>query len=90
MAAKGAPVLPGRLGSPGMTLRDDPRADPRMVAAMEQFGLAEPPTPAPVDGGSSIDELLEYVAETEEGFEGLFGALVAGLAPIEGSSAASR
>ena len=38
----GSPVLPGRLGSPGMTLRDDPRADPRMIAAMEPLGLGRP------------------------------------------------
>lgn len=29
-----SPRLPGRLGHPGMALRDDPRADPRMLAAM--------------------------------------------------------
>ena len=80
----GSPVLPGRLGSPGMSLRDDPRADPRMIAAMEPFGLGEPPAPAPVDSSSPIEDLLEYVALAEEGFEALFGALAAELPPIEG------
>ncbi len=84
MAGTSSPMLPGRLGSPGMTLREDRRADPRMVAAMEQFGLAEPPEPAPVSADSPIEELLDYVAQTEEGFEALFGAVVAGLPEVTG------
>jgi acetyl esterase/lipase len=84
MAGTGSPVLPGRLGSPTMTLRDDPRADPRMVAAMEPFGLAEPPAPATVSADSPIDELLDYFAQAEEGFEALFGAVVAGLPEVTG------
>jgi acetyl esterase len=79
-----SPVLPGRLGSPDMSLRDDPRADPRMIAAMEPFGSADPAPPAPVDASSSLEDLLEWVSAAEEGFEGLFGALVAGMPDIEG------
>ena len=84
MAASTPPVLPGRLGTPDMALRDDPRADPRMIAAMEPFGLADPPAPAPVGGHSSIEDLLEYVVAAEEGFEALFGAVVAGMPPVPG------
>ena len=58
-----------------MTLRDDPRADPRMIAAMEPFALGDPPAEAPVDSESPIEALLEFVAAAEEGFEALFGAL---------------
>ncbi len=78
------PVLPGRLGSPTMTLRHDPRADPRMIAAMEPFGLAEAPVAAPVHAGSSLEELHAYVSAAEEGFEALFAAIVAGLPEIDG------
>jgi len=60
------PLLPGRLGSPDMTLKDDPRADPRMIAAMEPLGLAEAPPPSPVDSNSDLEALLEYVRTTEE------------------------
>lgn len=67
-----------------MTLRDDPRADPRMIAAMEPFGLSDPPAPAPVGSDSGIEELLEYVAAAEEGFEALFGAVVAGMPEVAG------
>lgn len=79
-----SPVLPGRLGNPDLTLRDDPRADPRMIAAMEPFGLADRAAPAPVDADSPIEALLEYVAAAEEGFEGLFAALMAGQPEVGG------
>ena len=85
MATTSSPVLPGRLGSPEMTLRDDPRADPRMIAAMEPFGLADPPAAAPVDASSPIEDLLEYVGG---GRGGLRGAVRRrrrpGCPPIEG------
>jgi acetyl esterase/lipase len=84
MPEDSSPLLPGRLGSPAMVLRDDPRADPRMIAAMEPFGLADPPEEAPVDSESPIDALLEYVAAAEEEFEALFVALTADLPEIDG------
>jgi acetyl esterase len=77
-------VLPGRLGSPAMQLRDDPRADPRMVAALEPLGLAGAGEPTPVTVASSIEELLGFVAAAEQGFGGLFELLIADLAPVEG------
>jgi acetyl esterase/lipase len=84
MAATESPVLPGRLGTPAMTLRDDPRADPRMIAAMEPFGLADPLPPAPVNADSSIEDLLEFVSAAEEGYEALFAALDAGMPDVVG------
>src|SRR5262245_33758693 len=77
-------LLPGRLGSPDMTLKDDPRADPRMIAAMEPLGLGEAAPPSPVDSGSDMDALLDYVRTAEEGFEALFGALSGPLPAVEG------
>ena len=77
-------ILPGRLGSASMTLRDDPRADPRMIAAMEPFALADPPEEAPVDSTSPIEALLEFASVAEEGFEALFAGLVSDLPPVEG------
>src|SRR3954469_24583420 len=84
MATSTPPVLPGRLGSPGMGLRDDPRADPRMIAAMEPYGLGERPAPAPVSSDSPLEALLEYVSAAEEGFEALFGAVVDGMPAVVG------
>src|SRR6185436_8505116 len=79
-----SPTLPGRLGSPAMTLRTDPRADPRMIAAMEPYGLADLPAEMPVDASSPLEQLLDYVAAAEEGFELLFNTLVGGLPPVDG------
>src|SRR5881275_1121383 len=79
-----APILPGRLGSADMTLRTDPRADPRMVAAMEPIGLADPPPPTPVDASSGIDQLLPWVMEAEAGFSMLFDSLSADLPAVAG------
>jgi acetyl esterase/lipase len=67
-----------------MTLATDPRADPRMVAEMGPIGLAGPPVELPVTVESSLDELLEFVAATEEGFGAVFAALLDGLPPVEG------
>jgi acetyl esterase len=78
------PLLPGRLGSPDMTLRHDPRADPRMITAMEPFALADPPEDPPVDSNSPIEAVLEYVSAAEEGFEALFVAVTAELPEIDG------
>ena len=86
MAVASTPILPGRLGDPTMSMKDDPRADPRMLAAMEPFGMAEIAPPSPVDGDSPIEALLDYIDAAEQGFEGLFGFLGASLAPVDGVS----
>jgi acetyl esterase len=82
--ADSTPILPGRLGTPGMSLADDPRADPRMIAAIAPLGLAALAPPSPVDSTSSLEALLDYVAASESGFEQLFGAVSADLAPVQG------
>jgi len=41
----GAVPLPGRLGNPAPDLRSDPRADPRMVAALATVGMDTPGAP---------------------------------------------
>jgi len=77
MAVDSSPILPGRLGTPGMALKDDPRADPRMLAAMEPFALGELPEPLPIDAQTPLDDLLELISATEEGMEMMFAALAA-------------
>jgi acetyl esterase len=69
------PRLPGRLGDPALQLRDDPRADPRMIAAMSSIGLDVAPPPSPVSAASSIDEILAHLAEAEAGFQMAFGTV---------------
>ena len=82
--SESSPILPGRLGSPNMMLKDDPRADPRMLVAMAPYALGETPPPTGVDGSSSVEAVLKYVSMAEPGFQGLFGALFKDLPPIQG------
>jgi acetyl esterase/lipase len=77
MAVDSSPILPGRLGTPGMALKDDPRADPRMIAAMAPFALGEIPEPVEIDAHTPLDDLLELIAAAEEGMELMFAAFAA-------------
>jgi acetyl esterase/lipase len=65
-------------------LRDDSRADPRMVAALAPFGFDHAQAPPSVSASSPHEDLLAYVAGVEEGFGAVFGALFAGLPPVGG------
>lgn len=84
MTTESSPILPGRLGSPNLTLADDPRADPRMIAALTPLGLAGPPADIPVDENTPIEQLLEFVSISEQGFGGLGEVLVMNSPPVEG------
>lgn len=84
MSESTAPILPGRLGHPDMQLRDDPRADPRMIAAMAPLGLDVEPAASGVGWDSPVDALHEYIDTAEPGFEGLFGALGIDLPALDG------
>ena len=77
--------LPGRLGDPEMTLATDPRADSRMVAALEPLGLAGRGNPAPLTADSTLEEIRAIAALGEPAFEQLFDVLFAGLPPVEGA-----
>jgi acetyl esterase len=63
-----------------MVIGTDPRADPRMVAAMAPIGLDGAPEPAPVDINSPSEALQEYAMAAEEGF-GALGGIFAANAP---------
>ena len=77
-------VPSGRIGDPAMTLGTDPRADPRMVAELDRFGLLDHSDPAPLDRRAGREQLLGFVAAAEEGFEGVFAALAETWKPVEG------
>jgi acetyl esterase/lipase len=74
--------LPGRLGTPDMVLRDDPRADPRMIAVLEVLGIAGAPEPATVSVDSTLEEIREHIAVVEDGMAEMSALLVADLPPI--------
>lgn len=69
------PELPGRLGAPDLDLRDDPRADPRMLAAMAPIGLDVAPPPTPVTAQSPLADILESCMQAEAGFQMVFGMM---------------
>lgn len=81
-----SPRLPGRLGTPDLVIRDDPRADPRLVAVLDAYGMAGAPAPAP-PAESSLEEILAFIAAVEEGFETLNVTLAAELPAVDGVSA---
>jgi acetyl esterase len=83
-------TLPGRLGDPTMELGTDPRADPRMVALMAPFGLTVRAAELPVSRTTPIDELLAIAAETEQGFDAVFGVLLADVPSPEGIESSIR
>lgn len=70
------PLLPGRLGNPTLVIKDDPRADPRMLAAMAPIGLDLAPPPTPVNASNTLDEILAHAAEAEAAFGALGGLLM--------------
>lgn len=78
--------LPGRLGDPTMSLASDPRADPRMLAAMRPFGLDQlrPVPPLGLDG--SIADILDWTLEAETSYQTPFAAIEEGNDAVEGVS----
>lgn len=80
----GIPSMPGRLGDPTVDLRSDPRADPRVIAALAPFGLDRAAPPPQVGRTSSREAQLSYLAEREASMEAVLAALVADLPPIDG------
>lgn len=80
------PNLPGRLGNPDMQMRDDPRADPRMVASMAAFAMDVAPPPSPVTSSSSDEEIYEHCINAEAGFGEVFSAFFDDLPELDVSS----
>ncbi|MCV7011002.1 alpha/beta hydrolase [Mycolicibacterium madagascariense] len=60
-----------------MELRTDPRADPRMVAALAPLGLAGRAAELPVSRRSPLDELLAVALAAEHAFDQSFATLLA-------------
>lgn len=79
-----APNQPGRLGDDSLRLNTDPRSDPRLVAVLEQFGLAGATPPSPVTVNSDLAEIYEWLAQAEPQYEALFEALYGQLEPLAG------
>lgn len=80
------PQLPGRLGDPDLTLGTDPRADPRLIAAIAPFEIDQHPAPSPVNASSPIDAIREVIGATEEGFGAVFAAFFGDLPEVTGAT----
>lgn len=74
----------GRLGDPALSLADDPRADPRMIAVLGAFGVTGHADDAPMDRTAGREALLAFVSAVEESFEGFFAALAGSWTPVPG------
>ena len=75
---------PGRLGNPDETLATDPRADPRLVAALAPFGLGGHGDPLPLDASSPREDQLAFCDGAEQGFQLVFDAMFSDVPAIEG------
>ena len=69
-----------------MTLADDPRADPRMIAALAPLGIGGAAEPLPLTPDMPLEHLHAFADEAEQGFGGLGEALLVGVAPVAGVS----
>jgi acetyl esterase/lipase len=64
-----------------MNLRDDPRADPRMIAAMAQLGMDLAPPPSPVTAASPMVDILDSLGVAEAGAQMMFGMFLPATEP---------
>lgn len=67
-----------------MTIADDPRADPRLVATLTRLGLAGHPDRLPVDASSPRDQILAFCASFERAVRKLFATVYASVPPTPG------
>ncbi|UDY36705.1 alpha/beta hydrolase fold domain-containing protein [Dermatobacter hominis] len=65
-------------------LRDDPRVDPRLVAAVEPFGLADPLPPSALDASAPLEVIRSVLGKLEAGSAPMIATATHGLAPVEG------
>ncbi len=68
----------------GRALRDEPRVDPRLLAAVEPFGLADPLPQSSVDASTPLDVIRKVLARLEGGAAHATKIATAGLEPIDG------
>jgi acetyl esterase len=67
-----------------MVLADDPRADPRLIAALVPLGIGGPAEVLAFNDQAPLDVLLEYCATAEEGFGALGGFMSSMSPPVVG------
>ncbi len=78
------PRLPGKLGDPTLTLATDPRLDPRLRDALEDYGISDWGEMAATDQQPSLEEILDGIAEAEAMSDALYAGIFASLPPVPG------
>ena len=76
--------LPGRLGNEEMTLRTDPRTDPRMLDGLIAVGLDGRGDAPPVTLDSPHDQLFEFISGVELFFQKVIQDCFSNLPPVDG------
>jgi acetyl esterase/lipase len=66
------------------SLRDDPRIDPRLVAAIAPMGLAEPLPPSTIDADTPLETIRTVVGKLEAGSASMLAHFTDGLDPVVG------
>ncbi|SFB01413.1 Acetyl esterase/lipase [Collimonas sp. OK607] len=74
---------PGKLGNPDLVIRDDPRADRRLVAALDTMQMAGDP-PVYINASTPLEGIRQYLKAAEEGSVEFFESSVAGMPPVKG------
>lgn len=71
---------------PPMDLTRDVRTDPRLLDALQAYGLAARAAAPPLSSSDSLDERLAYIQQVEAKFDAFYGSLeedpVGGSAPV--------
>ena len=70
------------MSGPTPALRDDPRVDPRLVTAVEPFGMADPLPPSKLDASAPLDTIRSVLDRLEAGSSHMMGPATAGLDPV--------
>src|SRR6202161_4762038 len=74
----------GRLADPECSMGTDPRSDPRMVAALAQFGLDANMPVVPLTIDAPLEERLAYAEMCEAGIGAVLDAFAAGVPDVSG------
>jgi len=74
---------PGKLGNPNLVIRDDPRADRRLIATLDAVQMGGDPQ-VYVNGTTPLEGIRQYLAGAEAGSGDFLAGSVAGMPPVEG------
>ena len=74
--------LPGLLSDPKLNLKDDNRADPRLVEVLQSFGFEKSESEIPINSSASLQDKLKFCKEAEIDFENKNKLLFENISPV--------